>query len=322
MYLHHFGQTVEVHAPAKLNLFLEVLGKRADGFHDLETLMTTVDIFDSLRLTPTGSRQPLQLTSRWAYGSQVASQLEGCQPSNVAQDCGLGDLPEGEDNIVFSALEQLRKAAGLQRGARVELVKRIPSSAGLGGASSDAAAALLAANVAWELNWTRTQLAEVAAEIGSDVPFFLFGGLAVCRGRGEQVTPLPRHRPLHFVVVRPPEGISTAEAFANCQPASDPQSVAGMAEALSSADSQSWIKWMLNRLQSSAAGLSPWIQRLVELFERFDFLGHQMTGSGSSYFGVCQHAKQARRLACALRSLRIGHVLSATSLSTRPVYFA
>ena len=308
MYLHNFGHTVEVQAPAKLNLFLEVLGKRADGYHDLETLMTTVDTFDTLRFTASRSEPQLELSCRWAYGQQVADQG------------GLGDLPQGPDNLAWRALDSLREAAGLQVGGQLDLVKRIPSAAGLGGASSDAAAALLAANTAWNLNWTQAQLSEVAAEIGSDVPFFLVGGLAVCRGRGEQITPLPVDRQLHFVVVRPPVGISTAKAFSKCQVAADPQPVEGMLTAWRAGDRKSWTAGMMNRLQQVAESLSPWIRRLAELFDRYCFLGHQMSGSGSSYFGVCHHARQARRLAAVFRSLNVGHVLCTRSLSARPVY--
>jgi 4-diphosphocytidyl-2-C-methyl-D-erythritol kinase len=302
MYLHNFGHSVEVHAPAKLNLFLEVLARRADGYHDLETLMTAVDIFDTLHFTPLRAGDPLELNGRWAHGSQAS-----------------GDLPVGSENIVVRALARLQEVAGVQQGARVDLCKRIPSSAGLGGASSDAAAALLAANRAWGLNWTRSQLAEVAAEIGSDVPFFLFGGTAICRGRGEQVTPLPAVPRMHFVVVRPPEGISTAEAFGNCQPALDPLRVEEIAGALCGSSSGSWVHLMENRLQQVASGMTPWIDRLAQWFQRFGFLGHQMSGSGSSYFGVCHHARHARRLAAVLRGLQLGHVFCTRSLSAQPV---
>jgi len=308
MYLYNFGPTVEVHAPAKLNLFLEVLGKRADGFHDLETLMTTVDTFDTLKFTASSAVPDIEVHCRWAYGQRAVDRE------------ALGDLPQGSSNLVWRALDLLRSVAGIESGGHVELVKRIPSAAGLGGASSDAAAALLAANTAWGLNWSQRQLSEVAARIGSDVPFFLVGGLAVCRGRGEQITPLPVDRQLHFVVVRPPQGISTAEAFSNCQAGTELRSVEDVLGAWRRGDQRSWATGMMNRLQQVAEDLSPWVRRLAKLFEHYRFLGHQMTGSGSSYFGVCHHARQARRLAAIFRSLNVGHVLCTRSLSARPVY--
>ena len=106
-------------------------------------------------------------------------------------------------------LELLRRACGIEAGISFHLVKRIPSAAGLGGGSSDAAAALVAANTIWNLDWSREALAKVAAELGSDVPFFLGSQAAVCRGRGEQIEELSGLGALHFVVVRPPEGLST-----------------------------------------------------------------------------------------------------------------
>ncbi len=112
----------------------------------------------------------------------------------------------------------LRDRAGIRAGARLRLLKRIPATAGLGGGSSDAAAALLAGNVGWNLNWSRERLMELAAELGSDVPFFLAGGAAICRGRGEVVAPVGRLGTLFGVVVRPPVGLSTARVYGHCRP--------------------------------------------------------------------------------------------------------
>src|SRR5690606_4305446 len=127
-----------------------------------------------------------------------------------AQAGRLGDLPTDRSNLAVRAVELLQARAGIEAGATMRLVKRIPSAAGLGGGSSDAAAALMAANQAWGLNWSVSKLETLAGELGSDVPFFLTPGAAICRGRGERVEPLPRTMPLHVVVVRPPVGLSTA----------------------------------------------------------------------------------------------------------------
>ena len=122
-------------------------------------------------------------------------------------------MPEGPDNLVVRAVELVRRRAGVRRGAKLLLVKRIPAAAGLGGGSSDAAAALVAANEGWRLGRSRDELADWAAELGSDVPFFLAGGPAICRGRGERVEPVAGLGALDFVVVRPPEGLSTAAVY-------------------------------------------------------------------------------------------------------------
>lgn len=285
----------EIHAPAKLNLFLEVLGKRDDGFHEIETLMVPISWYDTLWLSdaPPGSVD-LECVTIVAAPDSVAAASES--------------LPEGPDNIVVRAIEQLAQRAGVNRGARVRLVKRIPLAAGLAGGSSDAAAALLAASAAWGLGWSRTKLAELAAELGSDVPFFLQSGPAICRGRGERVEPLNHLGPLHFVVVRPPVGLATADVYRACRPGSPPVSAGPLAEALRHGRLDKSARLFHNRLQEAAAGLTPWIARLQKEFDRLDCPGHQMSGSGTSYFGLCRHAGHARRLAARLRARRLGRV--------------
>ena len=122
----------------------------------------------------------------------------------------LGFIPQDSSNIVVKALELLQSRAGVRFGANIELSKRIPAGAGLGGGSSDAAAALRGANSLWRLGFSRLQLTEIAAELGSDVPFFLEANSAVCRGRGERVEPIGAIGPYHLVLARPPASLSTA----------------------------------------------------------------------------------------------------------------
>lgn len=280
---------LEVLAPAKLNLFLEVLGKRSDGFHEIETLMYPIALFDTLafRDEPSGE---IRLTCEQAAGQ--------------ASD----PLPEGGDNLVVRAVELLRRKSGATRGVSLRLVKRIPLAAGLAGGSSDAAAALLAANRVWQLGLNRSELASVAAELGSDIPFFLYGGPAICRGRGEIIEPVSGLGCLHFVVARPPAGLSTADVYRGCRASGQPRQVAGMVDSLRQGMLSSAASCMHNALQAAAESLSPWIARLSGEFGRLDFLGHRMSGSGTSYFGLCRHARQARRLAAILRARGVGRV--------------
>jgi 4-diphosphocytidyl-2-C-methyl-D-erythritol kinase len=229
------------------------------------------------------------------------------------------DVPAGATNLVVQALELLREWSGCRFGARVDLVKRIPAAAGLGGASSDAAAALRLANRAWQLDWSRSRLAEVAAEIGSDVPFFLQGGPAICRGRGERVEPLRGTPPLHFVIVTPPAGLKTADVYRAHDRLSDaaqnPEAgrATEIAAALVSRRRPHLKAWMHNRLQAAAAALSPWVERLGGIFDGVDCLAHQLSGSGSAYFGVCRHAQHARRLTTLLRTRQLGLVYATKS---------
>lgn len=172
MYVLRRRTRLDIWAPAKLNLYLEVLDRRADGFHEIETLMVSVSLFDRLRLTPSDDGK-ISLRCRWVSGYGETSDL--------------GDLPTGSDNLVMRALDRLSEASGVQRGLQVELQKRIPTSAGLGGGSSDAAAALIGANRLWQLNWSRERLTEIAAELGSDVPYFFSASLRFVEGEANKL---------------------------------------------------------------------------------------------------------------------------------------
>ncbi|MDX1946226.1 MAG: 4-(cytidine 5'-diphospho)-2-C-methyl-D-erythritol kinase [Pirellulaceae bacterium] len=305
MYVRQIGPRVIVQTPAKLNLLLEVLARRADGYHELETVMQAISPCDTLEFAPTAGTE-ITLACRWGWGLV----------SQGGEASAFGDLPVAEKNIVWRAVAKLRERAGITRGAAISLVKRIPSAAGLGGASSDAAAALMAANLGWRLGFSREQLAALAAEIGSDVPFFLTGGAAICRGRGERIEPLSRSVRLAAVVVRPPVGLATPEVFRHCRPADEPVPAAPLCRALATGQVAEVGKNLHNRLEEFAARLTPWIGRLRNEFARQGTLGHQMTGSGSSYFGLCHSARQARRVASRLRARRIGVVFAATSAIT------
>lgn len=289
---------IEVWTPAKLNLFLEVRARRPDGYHDLETVMTAINLYDTLQFSSSNGTN-IQLDVHWTWGQSSRVGRNG-QESLTLENLR-GDVPADANNLVVRALELLRRSVGDERGAAVRLMKRIPSAAGLGGASSDAAAALVAGNIGWGLRRSREQLQELAEELGSDVPFFLQARTAMCRGRGERITPLPWQSPWHVVIVRPPVGLATGEVFRRCQvPAgaqcrSWPNAGLGRARPAQSRD------WMFNRLQFAAETLTPWIDHIRREFRRQQVLGHQLSGSGSCYFAVCHshvHAAHvARRMA-------------------------
>lgn len=293
---------VEILAPAKLNLFLEVRARRDDGFHEIETLMAPIDRYDTLRLCSAPNGEV----------SLACNERASCEhqtPHGGGPGASAGEqLPTGDDNLVVRAVKRLRERAGVSLGVHLELIKRIPLAAGLAGGSSDAAAALVGANQLWQLNWSREQLATVAAELGSDIPFFLGRGAAVCRGRGEQIEPIDVPCGLHFVVAKPPAGLSTAAVYKACRPEASATGVAALVDALRSGRLDQIGSALRNGLQAAAESLSPWIERLRAEFARLPFLGHQMSGSGTSYFGLCRHAHQARQLATLLRSRGLGQV--------------
>jgi 4-diphosphocytidyl-2-C-methyl-D-erythritol kinase len=317
MYVRSSRTRIEIWTPAKLNLHLEVLGRRLDGFHEIETLMVPISLYDTLRLEARDDDR-LLLAARWDLGADL-----GETRGAGGVDAAFGDLPTDGTNLVLRALELLRcrarertanEATPRSWGANAELIKRIPSAAGLGGGSSDAAAALLAANQVWNLGWTLEQLAEVAAELGSDIPFFLAGGPAVCDGRGERVRPLAMGPRLHLVIVRPAEGLSTAAVYRNTVLPGQPRRMAELLAAWDSCRPSRIGPSMFNRLQEAGAKLSSCLEPVRRAFDRLDVLGHQMSGSGSCYFGVCRDARHAGRVAAVLKARRVGRVFRAVSL--------
>jgi 4-diphosphocytidyl-2-C-methyl-D-erythritol kinase len=195
--IHTSGSTLFVRSYAKINLTLDVLGRRADGYHELATVMQTIDLYDTLCLTVT---------------DEASVRVTSTRP----------DL-DGDDNLTVRAAQALRQRLELPQGVGIELDKRIPVAAGLGGGSSNAAAVLLALQQWWQLPLTPPDLHAIAATLGSDAPFFLTGGLALCEGRGERVTSLAPHWPRAMrwlLLLKPTIGVSTAAVFRSL-PASD-----------------------------------------------------------------------------------------------------
>jgi 4-diphosphocytidyl-2-C-methyl-D-erythritol kinase len=300
MQIHRSSVDVVIQTPAKLNLFFEVLAQRVDGYHEIETLMCPITLFDTLYFrAEANSRVDFHCVLSRGFGD--------------TKNADLGIIPEGCDNLAVRAVELLRRKAGIQAGACLRLVKRIPAASGLGGGSSDAAAALAAANLGWNLAWPKAELARLAAELGSDVPFFLADGPAICRGRGEQIEPVPSLGELHFVVVRPPDGLSTPAVYGLCRPAENARPIAPLIAAFDKGKVGQAGRLLFNRLEPAATRLSSWIARLQRIFHQSDCLGHGMSGSGSAYFGLCRHAIHARRLAQHLKSRGIGRVFAVRS---------
>jgi 4-diphosphocytidyl-2-C-methyl-D-erythritol kinase len=305
---------IEVLAPAKVNLFFEVLGRRDDGFHEIESLMVPIGLYDTLILEDDPSGR-ISLVARWCFGfghHHVAEQVS--RPANLGQ---FGSLPEAEKNLAVRAVRLLAERAGVRRGAKLQLVKRIPAEAGLGGGSSDAAAGLLAANFAWKLGWSLDDLSAVAAELGSDVPFFLAGGTAVCRVRGERVQRVKGLPGLNFVLVRPPVGLATASVYNACRPSQSPKSVESVIQLLRKGNLGSIGPVAHNRLLEPARELSTWIDTVLDRLaaENCPVIG--MSGSGTTCFALCRSEKQARQVAGRLRNRQpgIGRVWKVSSVT-------
>lgn len=298
MLVQRCGPDWKVLAPAKLNLQFEIIAKRGDGYHEIESLMVPVSLRDEVRFRPT-QRSEIHLECRSAMGRDGPA-----RPS-----C----LPPAADNLVVRAVELLRSRAGVSRGAVIHLIKRIPTAAGLGGGSSDAAAALLAADAAWETRLSEQELHELAAELGSDVPFFLGRSPAICRGRGERVEPVAGLGPLWLVIASPPHGLRTADVFAKARVPALAHTSESLIAALRSRDWRRVGPLLQNRLREAATELSPWIQRLLGCLASEDLIGQQMSGSGSACFGICRSARHAGRVARRLRQRGWSNSVAAVS---------
>jgi 4-diphosphocytidyl-2-C-methyl-D-erythritol kinase len=300
MFPHKIGSAWEVHAPAKLNLYLDVLGSRADGFHELETLLVPVRIYDQLlwKASPSAtSGASLRIRSFLQRGASETAPIDA-----------------GANNLVCRAAGRLAQASGIEPRGTFDLYKRIPVQAGLGGGSSDAAAALVLANAAWGIGYSLRRLAELAEEVGSDVPFFMSGGAAVCRGRGERVQPVAGLPPMHFVVVKPPASLSTAAVFGEWRHiAASRGGLAMLIELLRGGALAQAGRRMVNRLEAAAASLSPWIERILGELAKQSLCGRLMTGSGSACFGVARSARHARRVAKLLSGKDLGGVFATSS---------
>jgi len=264
-----------LHTPAKVNLFLEVLGKRPDGYHELQSLMLAVDLEDSLEFSRDDTGE-LSLT------------------------CDVPALSCGPENLVLRAAEALRRHTGVTHGARVHLCKRIPMQAGLGGGSSDAAATLIGLNRLWNLGLSSADLAAIGATVGSDVSFFFAAPAAWCTGRGEKTEATTMGRPLNLVLACPVQGLSTAEIFRHVRVSATPESGVEIRQALTAGDLDELGRRLFNRLQEPAEKLCPAIAQVRHALAGLGVAGCLMTGSGSSVFAVCRDRSEAMRVASSL----------------------
>jgi len=262
-------------APAKVNLFLEVTGHRDDGYHELETLMLAVDLYDMLEL------------------SRIDEPAIGLN----CNDPSLGN----DTNLVVKAAAALHARYSPEWGAVVRLTKKIPLQAGLGGGSSDAATTLLALNDLWEIHAPREELSEVAASIGSDVAFFLQPPAAWCTGRGETVEPAPLGQELDLVIVKPPHGCTTAAVYENLSLPDSPRSADAMRKAVHRGNASEIGRALHNRLEAPALKIQPEIADVLRALQAEKPAGVRMTGSGSACFAVCRDRREALRVAAGVR---------------------
>lgn len=274
-------------APCKTNLFLEVLARRPDGFHELDTVFTTLALEDALEVEP-------------LPGGRLELAVEG-DPT----------VPADATNLVWRAAEALRAAAGRpDLGARLRVQKRVPAGGGLGGGSSDAAATLVALDRLWETSLGDERLLELAAGLGSDVPFFVRGGLQRGRGRGERLEPLaPPPRPLDLVLVLPGFACPTGQvygalaAFLPGRGGPPARDAAPLCEALARGDAADVAALAWNRLELAAEACFPQLRELrARLAGEDGVLAARLSGSGSTLWALVATPDDAARVAARLQA--------------------
>ncbi len=270
-------------APAKINLHLRVGGRRNDGFHPLLTWMTTIGLFDTLSLNsfPVSSHERILLT------------------------CDDPNLPCDGRNLVFRAAEMFARESGSTESVSIHLEKRTPSGGGLGGGSSDAAFTLLGLNQLLNQKISLGHLSEMAAKLGSDVPFFLYGPSSICKGRGEEVKPVGVLTGDQWVtLVTPPIGMPTADVYRRFDEMglgrdldlADPKQEPVWSEWASS-DARSLLPRLVNDLETPAFAIRPELGELLAAIEKKLGRPVRMSGSGSSLFTLFDDKEEADRAA-------------------------
>ena len=285
---------MQLKALAKINLGLDVLRKREDGYHDVRMIMQTVRIFDRLAL--------------------VKQDKEG-----IRVRTNLYYLPANENNLVYKAAHLLFEEFDIRGGLSIDLKKYIPVAAGMAGGSSDAAAVLYGLNRMYGLGLSQEQLMERAVKIGADVPYCIMRGTALAEGIGEKLTPLPPMPPCNILVAKPGISVSTKYVYENLhandlRPEQHPD-IDGILDALKKQDLQGMAEALRNGnvLETVTANAYPVIGKLKETMEENGAAVALMSGSGPTVFGIYEDRMQARRAMAAIRKSRLAKQLFLTT---------
>lgn len=264
-------KTLRIKAAAKLNLSLDILGIRPDGYHEMDMVMQTIDLFDDVELSKAGT------ISVFSDGS-----------------------PDGPENLAWKAAEAFFRAAKRSGGARIRLTKRIPAQAGMAGGSADAAAVLIGLNALYDACLSPEALRDAGLSVGADVPYCLIGGTARVRGIGEIVEPMPPFLSGYLVVAKPAIGISTAEAFRRFDRAENLRhpDIAALLSVMEKGQLDALSLFMENVLEQSEQNET--VETLRQELLKNGALAARMTGSGSAVFGLFSEKEAASRCAVAL----------------------
>lgn len=266
-----------VKAPAKINLTLDVLYKRPDHYHEVEMVMTTVDLADRIGLEPRKDGL-IKIISADRF------------------------VPDDDRNFAYQAAKLLKDTYGIAEGVSIKIEKEIPIAAGLAGGSSDAAATLRGLNEMWGLNLTMDELAELGAKIGSDVSFCVHGGTALATGRGEKIKELPAPPACWVVLAKPKIGVSTADVYGGLKlEGIEHPNTKQMIEAIQKQDYELVCQSVGNVLETVTFTLHPEVVTIKEQMQRFGADAVLMSGSGPTVFGLVDSETRAARIYNGLR---------------------
>lgn len=261
-----------VKAPAKINLSLDVLYKRPDGYHEVEMIMTTIDLADRLELTEL-KKDEIRIISHNRF------------------------VPDDQRNLAYQAASLLKERFKVKQGVAITIEKTIPVAAGLAGGSSDAAAALRGLNKLWGLGLSLDELAEIGAEIGSDVSFCVYGGTALATGRGEMIKHLPAPPTCWVILAKPFIGVSTADVYRRLDlKGIHHPNTRGMVEAIKDGNYSRVCENVGNVLEDVTLNLYPEVAQIKDQMKRFGADAVLMSGSGPTVFGLVHHDSRMHRI--------------------------
>lgn len=265
-------------APAKINLSLDVLYKRNDGYHEVEMIMTMVDLADRIEMQEL-PRDTIMISSQAGY------------------------IPLDEKNLAFQAARLIKDRYGVKQGVYIHLDKNIPVAAGLAGGSSDAAATLRGLNRLWQLNISIPELQKLGAELGSDVPFCITGGTAIARGRGEKLEPIKNAFQSWVILAKPPINVSTSQVYGklNANGIKHHPDTRQMVDAIQGKQFDKLCSGLCNVLEEVTLDLYPEVRHIKECMQKLGAEGVLMSGSGPTVFGLVSKESKVARIYNGLR---------------------
>lgn len=285
---------ITIAAPAKINLSLDVFGVRPDGYHEIATVMQAISVFDCITIRTLDS-DPEE------YRLKIRAGGNGISPKKSIEE-----LPLGHENLAIKALFAFREVSGIKLPVEIKILKHIPVSAGLGGGSADAAAVIYGLNALSGFGLGVSRLCDIGAMVGSDVPFFFYGGTALGKGRGEQIRPLSYAGDWHVLIVKPPVKVSTAaiyksfDLFPGSQRAARTEAVVSAIERF---DFDALCGSVGNDLQPVTTAEFPIVGDIVEKLKSAGARGVCQSGSGPSVFAITRTAAEAESLANCVRGV-------------------